>query len=501
MTLLQAAALHNHDRIDYFDTFSGFVLATVIERNGTNLKIRYDGWSCKWNKLSDFTKEIHRFAVAGSISKRPAHRFQHLKVGDYVDINPALRHPRLTPGWTHGKIRKRRLGQVQVMYRWMGNIDREWCHLDNEGKIAEFKSKSEPVVVQNTPLQKSTNRPSDSNENHQNKEDTPPFRPHMTLEQASNLKVHDEIYHRDQVGRFLYATVSEKQGTNLKIRYVGWSRKWDTWSDFNAEIHRFAVAGSISKRRAHRFEHFKKGDKIDINPQSHPGWKCGEIRKLDQKSGHVQVVFESMNKNYLYWAHLDNEAEIAEFTSKSGTVRAPQVDIVEYGDNARDHGLPHRSRYRMSEKQFPRAPNERIANKYENGDSNGSESSNNAEISRKRNLSEFQNDNQIVSNNSAKRRKIRNQNGSQSTDSDLSRFNSPDSIRQEIEGFQEDANHNKKNRRCGRFEVRIQTEEQPIKYIGPRDFSSDEIFDMLSENRWTLIVFLRKKEQNQRTTC
>ena len=60
----------------------------------------------------------------------------------------------------------------------------------------------------------------------------PSFSSHMTLQDAINLKIHDKIDHRDQVGRFVFATVSEKQGTNLKIHYDGWSRKWDTWSDF-----------------------------------------------------------------------------------------------------------------------------------------------------------------------------------------------------------------------------------------------------------------------------
>ena len=158
----------------------------------------------------------------------------------------------------------------------------------------------------------------------------PTFESHMQLQDAFKLKVHDKIDHRDQVGRFVYATVSEKQGTNLKIHYDGWSRKWDTWSDFQKEIHRFAKAGSISKRPAHRFKQLKKGDYVDINPtQRHPGWKCGEIRRLDQKSGQVQVVYESADKNYLYWAHLDNKHEIAEFTSRSGTVHATQVDMLQ----------------------------------------------------------------------------------------------------------------------------------------------------------------------------
>merc|ERR1719410_1810117 len=41
----------------------------------------------------------------------------------------------------------------------------------------------------------------------------PPFESHMTLQDAFKLKIHDKIDHRDQVGRFVFATVSEKQGT------------------------------------------------------------------------------------------------------------------------------------------------------------------------------------------------------------------------------------------------------------------------------------------------
>ena len=167
-----------------------------------------------------------------------------------------------------------------------------------------------------------------------NGDSMPIFESHMPLQDAFKLKIHDKLDHRDQVGRFVYATVSEKQGSNLKIHYDGWSRKWDTWSDFQKEIHRFAKAGSISKRPAHRFKQLKKGDYVDINPtQRHPGWKCGEIRRLDQKSGQVQVVYESADKNYLYWAHLDHKEEIAEFTSKSGTVHATQVDIMGKNNN------------------------------------------------------------------------------------------------------------------------------------------------------------------------
>ena len=52
---------------------------------------------------------------------------------------------------------------------------------------------------------------------------------------------------------------------------------------------------------------------MDVNPLwRHSGWKCGKIQHLDEESGQIEVVYESEDKQYLYWTHLDNEAEIAE---------------------------------------------------------------------------------------------------------------------------------------------------------------------------------------------
>lgn len=48
------------------------------------------------------------------------------------------------------------------------------------------------------------------------------------------------LIYSDQVGRFCYATIVEKSGSNLKIHYPGWKKKWDRWSDWKKEIHRFA---------------------------------------------------------------------------------------------------------------------------------------------------------------------------------------------------------------------------------------------------------------------
>eukprot|EP01083_Nonionella_stella_P184091 667101_1 len=58
--------------------------------------------------------------------------------------------------------------------------------------------------------------------------DMKPFPSHMTLEDAMKLSANDTIDHRDSVGRFAIATVSEKNGLKLKIHYNGWGPQYDT---------------------------------------------------------------------------------------------------------------------------------------------------------------------------------------------------------------------------------------------------------------------------------
>eukprot|EP01083_Nonionella_stella_P135522 412243_1 len=138
---------------------------------------------------------------------------------------------------------------------------------------------------------------------------------YLSKDDALALGVGDKIDHRDTVDRFLLATVMAKNDTKLRICYDGWSAKWDIWSDFSVELHRFAKPCSISTRRAHRLKHLKKDDWVDINPQTRdpsPGWTHGEIRRLDK--GQVQVCYEFNARDYLYWTHLDNEEELREVT-------------------------------------------------------------------------------------------------------------------------------------------------------------------------------------------
>ena len=118
-----------------------------------------------------------------------------------------------------------------------------------------------------------------------------PFVPHMTMKEALSLKVGDQVDHRDIEHRFLLATVTDKKGKCLKIHYLGWPEKWDTWASLLSELHRFAVAKSIS-RRASRSGHLHLGDAVSINPQfrhQRHGWRRGMIKGIDASSGQVQV--------------------------------------------------------------------------------------------------------------------------------------------------------------------------------------------------------------------
>ena len=260
-------------------------------------------------------------------------------------------------------------------------------YLENGITMRDYNIRKHTQLKVQLPM-RSTSRPSQTTSSSTSGSGSiPKFPSHMSLEDAYQLKVNDKIDHRDEVGRFVYATVSQKQGTNLMIHYDGWSKEWDTWSDFQKEIHRFAKAGSISRRPAHRFKELKKGDYIDINPEYgiHTGWKCAEIQRFDQNSGQVQVVYVYGYRDCLYWAHLDNEHEIAEFASRHKcALSIHAVDqrqaLPEEHEKNSDQNILNKQIQRDGQQQevmdesirsfrFPRHPNERIDNPYRIGDS------------------------------------------------------------------------------------------------------------------------------------
>ena len=85
-----------------------------------------------------------------------------------------------------------------------------------------------------------------SQPNGRNGDDTD-FMGTLPFEECDKLQIGDHIDHRDDVGRFLLATIVDKDQYKIKIHYEGWNSKWDTWCDFKNETHRFAAPRSISR--------------------------------------------------------------------------------------------------------------------------------------------------------------------------------------------------------------------------------------------------------------
>jgi len=156
---------------------------------------------------------------------------------------------------------------------------------------------------------------------------------------CDKLQIGDHIDHRDDVGRFLLATIVDKDAFRVKIHYEGWNSKWDTWCDYKAETHRFANPRSISRKPNTRFRDLKIRDYVDINPvQRHQGWRVGQIRRMDKYSGQSQIVYKEDGQEFLYWAHLNNPEEIAPFMTRAAETIALQQKIAEFEEEHQHRG-------------------------------------------------------------------------------------------------------------------------------------------------------------------
>lgn len=153
----------------------------------------------------------------------------------------------------------------------------------------------------------------------------------LGFDECDKLQIGDHIDHRDDVGRFLLATIVDSDEYKVKIHYEGWNSKWDTWCDYKNETHRFAAPRSISRKPNTRFRDLKIRDYVDINPiQRHRGWRVGQIRRMDKYSGQAQIVYKEDGQEFLYWAHLNNPEEIAPFMTRAAETIALQQKIAEF---------------------------------------------------------------------------------------------------------------------------------------------------------------------------
>eukprot|EP01084_Bolivina_argentea_P260431 439798_1 len=164
----QVDKLNIGDKIDRRDKMGKWCSAKVIDQNKDTFKIHYEEWDSKYDVWSDSKTEINLFTAFRSISKRKAHKFTELTVGDYVDINPLFyKNYQLffSDEWKTGRIVNldAKSGQVEVVYQrvsgawslyWSDSFI--WVHLDNKTEIRESTKKHNNIdnIYQNQVIYK-----------------------------------------------------------------------------------------------------------------------------------------------------------------------------------------------------------------------------------------------------------------------------------------------------------------------------------------------------------
>eukprot|EP01084_Bolivina_argentea_P146482 256453_1 len=141
LSLVEANRLRIGDEIDHRDDTGRYCRAKIIAKNATKLQINYTFTLCKskYDKWCDYAQELYRFRKYKSVWRRPAHRLNELKIGDFVDINPAIHKE-----WKPAEIKciNSQSGQVQVAYEFMDKTYLWWTHLDDTNEIDTFATKS-----------------------------------------------------------------------------------------------------------------------------------------------------------------------------------------------------------------------------------------------------------------------------------------------------------------------------------------------------------------------
>jgi len=141
----------------------------------------------------------------------------------------------------------------------------------------------------------------------------------LTRKEAKLLDVGSTVDHRDNVGRFLPATIIENDKTNgiWKLHYPGWNSKFDVTIKYKDEINNLAPNNSLSCLGSKNLSLLKKDDHVKVYVEE-LGWVSGEIRKFhnDKRtnqaiSAQVQVAYRhpSYRNKRLQWFHIDNEDE------------------------------------------------------------------------------------------------------------------------------------------------------------------------------------------------
>lgn len=123
----------------------------------------------------------------------------------------------------------------------------------------------------------------------------------FTLEEASHLKIGDILDFADNFGKYCLAKVIEKSEYNLKMHFFGWESRFDKYSNYYVDHRRYAKAGSISMRPAHRFKDVTNLESNDIfEVYYHNFWKPARILAFDGRSGQINVQVSIHNRFHIF---------------------------------------------------------------------------------------------------------------------------------------------------------------------------------------------------------
>lgn len=383
MTIDEASKLSVNDTIDHRDEYGLFLPAMIMEKDDTNLKIKYNE---KHNGISiwcDYEKELDRFATYKSITKRPRHRLKSVEKGDKIRINP-LRKKKNT-GWKIGNIHKyynKKYGQVQVSYKAKNGIRYlYWTHFDNMTEIKLLQDKEgidhEEDIKKPMDIDKASKTVIDltliDSDNKNTKKSIrskdAPFIPHLNKNEIDKLCINDHIDYRQDNGKWIKMKIINLIKTPKKNYY-----KVILAHDENDEnkapqiidgkiddiLHRIARYGSITDRKGHRLLNIQPGEYVDVQPYlQYPvkhKWHWGVIREID--NGQVMICWEIYGRNNLYWTHLDNDKELApRYTHKKRENKRERNKLMIppiIGDDVINDAIkePQRKRRKMEEEMI-----------------------------------------------------------------------------------------------------------------------------------------------------
>ena len=191
----------------------------------------------------------------------------------------------------------------------------------------------------------------------------PSFPQSLSLIQARNLNVGDNIDFRDDNGRYVVAIVTKQEGSHLALHSMNDDGHFQCDIEDENQLKRIFTLGSIANRQAHRLQHLQIGDLVDFIPKLEHRRKysdysrqgrysycmrgiCGEIMK--RELGQIQVRYRHSERNRSYnwirslcWTHLDNVNEVGPWPSiptdplirAHGNGHYQCGDIVEYWIN------------------------------------------------------------------------------------------------------------------------------------------------------------------------